>query len=132
MCEPLFIVHMYIAWIGSTACGLSGITGPLTSWILSQFGGRLAVTVGCLLCSISLLMSSFVTRIEFLFISFSLMFGFGNSLIYTTSICCLGDNFERFLHLHACVRIVCVCVCNCVRVCACVCVCVCLCVGMYV
>ena len=61
--------------------------GPLMGAFLNRFGIRVATIAGCLSCSAGLIMGSFVSQkmIVILYLTFSLPFGTGISVIYVTA-----------------------------------------------
>ena len=73
--------------------------GPLTSSLIKRFGNRPVAVCGTLLCVVSLVVSSFVTSLNSLFGTFSLLYGLGTSLAYTPTMCLAGDYFKKHLAL---------------------------------
>ena len=80
----LFYVH--IAWIGSIGIAISFFLSPLTGRLYDRFGSRPLSIAGGLFCSLSLILTSFVRKLDLFFLTYSILFGFGIS-------CCRTSNF---------------------------------------
>ena len=62
---------------------------------LNRFGIRISTILGCLTCSAGLAVGSFVHNIVILYITFSLPFGMGVSLIYVTATIIATHYFDK-------------------------------------
>ena len=90
--HPL-LIHFYIyffysvAWVSSIIVAVCCFFGPVMGAFISRFGIRIAIIAGCLSCSAGLTMGSFVSQkmIVLLYLTFSLPFGIGLSVIYVSA-----------------------------------------------
>ena len=89
---PLFFIA---AWVGSVGIALIFVLGPLTSMLVNRLGYRLTATLGGLLGSIGLLLSSFASSIYVIYGTYSVLFGFGGSCIFVSSYVVTSQYFER-------------------------------------
>lgn len=88
-----FLIDFYIyfvysvAWVSSIIVAVCCFCGPLMGAFLNRFGIRVATIAGCLSCSAGLIIGSFVSQkmIVILYLTFSLPFGIGISVIYVTA-----------------------------------------------
>ena len=71
--------------------------GPIASSLINRFGSRLVAMAGSLICFIAMLSSSFVTSIDQLFITYSLPFGLGNCLAFSTTMSLPGVYFDKYV-----------------------------------
>lgn len=71
--------------------------GPLSSFIINRYGAHVSISLGTTLVIISLLVTSLMPRLEYLFLTFSLLFGLGTSLTYTPTMCMAADYFNKYL-----------------------------------
>lgn len=69
--------------------------GPISGALIKRFSGRTVGIVGALLLFVSFLISSFVTSIEFLFVTYGIIGGIAKSLAYTASIIMVGYYFDK-------------------------------------
>jgi len=58
-------------------------------------GIRLGALVGTIMCALSLVMTSFTTSLLHIFFSYSILFGLGCSMIYTSSVLAMTKYFNR-------------------------------------
>ena len=70
---------------------------PLASMLINRFGYRGVAASGCLICSVSLLLSSFVQNIFQLYGTFTFLFALGGSLAYTPCMTIASDYFDKYL-----------------------------------
>ena len=89
------------AWIGSGALGVQFITSALSSILVDFFGTINVGIVGGILSSIGMAGSalSFKFPIQMHFVSYCLIFGFGQSLILSTCFAILPHYFDKKLGL---------------------------------
>lgn len=82
------------SWVGSLFLSIPLITGPIASALTDHFGCRKVAISGSILASLGFCLGSFSTKIEHLFLAFSLS-GFGLALCSVTSIVCVAYYFEK-------------------------------------
>lgn len=70
------------AWVGSVAVAACGLFGPLSGRLTDQFGARVVVICGSLLCSTGLLLTSVVPNLYLMFLTYGGIFGIGSSFVY--------------------------------------------------
>ncbi|XP_076154137.1 monocarboxylate transporter 12-B isoform X2 [Alosa pseudoharengus] len=83
------------AWIHSLVDCTTMLCAPLGSFIGNRFSCRVAVILGGLLASTGLVLSSFATSLEFLYLSLGVLTGVGFALSYTPAISMVGAYFSE-------------------------------------
>ena len=69
--------------------------GPLTSALVNRLGCRLTAILGGLSCVGGLLLSSLVSSINIMYVTYSVLFGFGSSCIFVSSYVITSQYFEK-------------------------------------
>ncbi|XP_065066611.1 monocarboxylate transporter 10-like isoform X3 [Rhopilema esculentum] len=87
------------AWTGSLPTSLMFVLGPVSCWIINKAGLRLCTMIAAFLVSLSLLMTSFATNLDLVFISFSVPFGLGSSVLLMASVKSVCIYFDKWLSL---------------------------------
>jgi len=87
------------AWVGSVGIALTFTLGPLTSALVNRLGCRLTGVIGGLSCVSSLLLSSLASSVYIMYITYSVLFGFGGSCLFVSSYVIISQHFEtnRFI-----------------------------------
>ncbi|KAL2083344.1 hypothetical protein ACEWY4_021117 [Coilia grayii] len=83
------------AWIHSIVDCMTMLCAPLGSFIGNRLSHRAAVMLGGILSSTGLVMSSFATSLEFLYLSLGIFTGLGFALSYTPAVAMVGMYFSR-------------------------------------
>ncbi|XP_070846266.1 monocarboxylate transporter 12-B [Chaetodon trifascialis] len=83
------------AWIHSLMDCTTMLCAPLGSLVGNRWSCRVAVMLGGLLSSSGLLLSSFSTSLELLYLSMGVLTGLGFALCYTPAIAMVGCYFRR-------------------------------------
>ena len=94
---PTIILLFFSAWVGSLAYGLGMLCAPVSSSVINKHGSHVSVIIGCILCSISLFVSSTAGSISTLFGTYSLLYGLGIAFAYTPTMCIASDYFDKYL-----------------------------------
>ncbi|CAF0899464.1 unnamed protein product [Adineta steineri] len=71
-----------MSWIGSVGQSFGGIVAPLILFCAHRYGFQLSFIISLVLCVISLFISSLVQNIRWLFLTYSLPYGFANAAIF--------------------------------------------------
>lgn len=90
-------------WIGTLSFCISLSCAPLSVSFIRWFGHRgfrVSGLLGTVILTVSCLGSSFVRTPEWLFVTHSLMYGVGSSLIYMASSLVIGDYFTKDHKYH--------------------------------
>ncbi|XP_022082023.1 monocarboxylate transporter 10-like [Acanthaster planci] len=87
------------SWAASLCSGLTFMLSPVSSIITDRIGCRAAGIVGGTLALGGMIASSFVKRIELLYLTYGVMVGCGFSIAYTPSLVILGRYFRRRIGL---------------------------------
>ncbi|XP_073246825.1 monocarboxylate transporter 10-like [Porites lutea] len=87
------------AWIGSIAFGMNFLCGPIASSLCQRFGYRIVAAVGGLIAALGLLLTSFTNSLYLIYLTYSVLWGFGSSLNYAPTMLVLGQYFQRHLPL---------------------------------
>ncbi|XP_027052040.1 monocarboxylate transporter 4-like [Pocillopora damicornis] len=83
------------AWVASIIQGLFLILGPVMGAFLNKFGFRVTTIVGCLLCSLGVTLGSFVSTIYMLYVTFSIPFAIGQSLVFVSEAIIVNNYFDK-------------------------------------
>ncbi|XP_072545001.1 monocarboxylate transporter 12-B [Salminus brasiliensis] len=103
-CISIFFVefHMHFsseysrtAWIHSLVDCTTMLCAPLGSYIGNRLSCRVAVMVGGLLSSVGLILSSFASSLEYLYLSLGILTGVGFALCYTPAVAMVGTYFSE-------------------------------------
>ena len=81
------------------AGSLNFLCGPLTSILCDRFGCRRVACAGALLSITGLFLTSLVTQLHFMYLTYGLLWGIGSSFSFVPSIVILGDYFDKRLAL---------------------------------
>uniref|UniRef100_UPI00398E594F monocarboxylate transporter 12-like n=1 Tax=Pristiophorus japonicus TaxID=55135 RepID=UPI00398E594F len=81
------------AWIHSTVDCTTMVFAPVGSIISNRYSTRVAVIVGGVLASAGLILSSFATCLEYLYLSLGVLTGCGYALAYSPAIAIVGKYF---------------------------------------
>lgn len=87
------------AWVGAMAASLNFLCGPLSSILCDRFGCRKVALIGAVLSVSGLFLTSFVTDLHYMYITYGLLWGVGSSFSFVPSIVILGDYFDKRLAL---------------------------------
>lgn len=79
-------LFIHTAWIGSIAIAMTFCLSPVTGRLCDRFGSRPVAIVGAMFCSLGLILTSLVRRVELFYLTYSVLFGFGTC-------CCRTANF---------------------------------------
>ncbi|XP_055853942.1 monocarboxylate transporter 10 isoform X2 [Episyrphus balteatus] len=86
------------ALVGSLTIGTTFLLSPVAGLMSDKIGLRWTTFIGGVLSVSGLFLSSFYThKIEALYLTYGIMFGFGAALAYTPSLAILGHYFKRYL-----------------------------------
>jgi len=84
--------------VASLAIGTTFLLSPISSILVDKFGIRKTAFTGGFIATLGMFLSSFaVERIEWLYLTYGIMFGGGSSLTYTPSLVILGHYFKRHM-----------------------------------
>ena len=94
---PCFLPHFSMGWRYGWI--LNFLFGPLTSILCDRFGCRRVAFVGALLSVTGLFLTSLVTRLQYMYLTYGLLWGIGSSFSFVPSIVMLGEYFDKRLAL---------------------------------
>ncbi|XP_072883506.1 monocarboxylate transporter 12-like isoform X3 [Hemitrygon akajei] len=83
------------AWIHSTVDCTTMVFAPIGSIISNRYSTRVAVILGGILATLGLILSSFATCLEYLYLSLGVLTGCGYALAYSPSIAIVGKYFSN-------------------------------------
>ena len=92
-----FFFH-FSAWIGSIAFGMMFLCGPIASTMCQKYGCRTVSAIGGLIGLLGLLLTSFTNSIYVIYLTYSVLWGFGSSLNYAPTMLVLGKLNVLILH----------------------------------
>jgi len=83
--------------VGSLAIGSTFLFSPVAGIVTDKIGIRWTTFVGGAVASGGMLLSSFSNSVEFLYLTYGILFGVGASMAYTPSLVILGHYFKKYL-----------------------------------
>ncbi|XP_068682810.1 monocarboxylate transporter 10-like [Montipora foliosa] len=83
------------ASVGSVGIALTFFTGHFSTALVTWLGCRVAALIGGEICAISLLLSSFASDILLLLFSYSILFGFGCSCLFSAGMIVINQYFSK-------------------------------------
>ncbi|KAJ7377373.1 hypothetical protein OS493_029733 [Desmophyllum pertusum] len=86
-------------WVGSLAIALTFFLGPLGSVLCERIGCRFTAIAGCLICVLSLLLTSYSSSLQWMFVTYSFLYGLGSSLMFSSYFLVTAKNFRRWQSL---------------------------------
>lgn len=93
------LVVLVSAWAGSIAIATVFFCGPFAGILVNRFGCRVTCMLGGTICAASLGIASLAESIIVLYFTYSILFGFGSSLMFTSSIVITSRYFKKWLSL---------------------------------
>ena len=93
----IVVLFILVAWVSSLAVSTYYLFSPLGTVISERYGCWVVALLGTLTCSIGLLSSSFVTSLPMLYLTYSLLWGMGASLVYFADLLILTKYFKARL-----------------------------------
>ncbi|KAM4635935.1 monocarboxylate transporter 12 isoform 1-T2 [Discoglossus pictus] len=103
-CISIFFVefHTYFgqdysrtAWIHSIVDCTTMLCAPVGSYVSNHFSCQVGIILGGLLSSTGLILSSFATSLEYLYLTLGVLTGLGFALCYSPAIAMVGKYFEK-------------------------------------
>ncbi|XP_033105237.1 monocarboxylate transporter 13-like isoform X2 [Anneissia japonica] len=82
-------------WIGCLAIALLTLPSPLSTFLAEKITYRGIVALGLVMCSIGLLVTSFMPSIKYIFFSYSIVFGLGTNFIQHPSLSLIVLYFDE-------------------------------------
>ena len=89
----------YLAWIGSMAVGITYLIGPITTSLIDRWGCRVVACVGSILFAVSLVTTSLVHNMSWMYFTYGFLMGLASSCIYFSSFVSLLLYFDKHLAL---------------------------------
>ena len=89
-----FQISFHLAWVSSLAVSTYYLFFPLGAVLSERYGCWITALLGNLACSIGLLCSSFVTSLPLLYLTYSVIWGLGASLVYFADLLILTKHFK--------------------------------------
>lgn len=86
-----------ITWALSISSGGGSVFGPLVTILINNYSCRRSVIIGGLMCSIGLVLTTFIDRIELLLVTFGILTGIGRRLVFAPLHVCLSLYFKKYL-----------------------------------
>ncbi|XP_032238505.2 monocarboxylate transporter 10 [Nematostella vectensis] len=91
--------EMVTAWPGTLSFTLIYLFGPLVAVLCRRYGCRVITCCGAFLAALGLLMTSYVTQLSLLFVTYGVTWGLGASMSYFGSLLVLNSYFDKRLSL---------------------------------
>ena len=83
-----------IALVQSMMNAVPCLSGPIASIVTTRFGYRKTTMLGGVITSLSLLATSFASRLELLYLTMGTCYAFGNSLVLVATVVAVTEHFE--------------------------------------
>ncbi|XP_069467425.1 monocarboxylate transporter 12 [Ambystoma mexicanum] len=83
------------AWIHSIVDCSTMLCAPLGSYVSNHFSCQVGIMIGGLLASTGLILSSFATSLEYLYLTLGVLTGLGFALCYSPAIAMVGKYFDE-------------------------------------
>ena len=94
-----FFFLKFSVWVGSLAPALTFFLGPLGSLLCETIGCRFTAISGCLICAVSLVVTSYSSSLQWMFVTYSCLFGLGSSFMFTSYLLITAKNFRKWQSL---------------------------------
>ena len=91
-----FFRFLYSAWVASLALSLRPCLGLISGPLCDRFGCRTVTICGSVLCTASLIASSYVTRLELMYVTYGVVYGIGSSFIFTSCLLITAQYFTKW------------------------------------
>lgn len=95
----IFLKTFVLAWVGSVSVGVMYLFGPITSGLSERYGCKVVAFLGGLLCFLGLLLTSFVSDLSKLYMTYGVLWGIGSSFCYFPTLTAPGEYFCQRLSL---------------------------------
>ena len=83
------------AWVGSIGLAFTFTLGPFTSALVNRFGCRLTSLIGGLFCICGLFFSSLASSIAIMYVTYSVLYGFGSSCLFVSCYVVTSQYFDK-------------------------------------
>lgn len=83
------------SWISAILLSLISVAGPVAGCLINKYSCRVSMAVGGLLSTVGLIMTSFVSNVNWTFLTLGVVAGTGFGICYNTGLLVLGFNFEK-------------------------------------
>ena len=90
---------MFSAFIGSSAIGINFLLSPIGTQLSETYSPQIVTIFGGIISVAGLLGSSFVSKDYSLFLSYSIVWGIGSSLCFSSAFVVVGKLFHKHLAL---------------------------------
>ena len=80
------MVVPYTAWVGSLYMSISFLLGPVAANLCDRYGCRSTTLLGGVACTLGLLLTSQAPSIFCMYLTYSVIVGFGTCCVYTASV----------------------------------------------
>ncbi|EDO42866.1 predicted protein [Nematostella vectensis] len=84
------------AWVGSLAIALSMTFSPVAAKLIDRFGYRLVSLAGGVFAALGLFITSQVNTIAMMYLTYSVIFGFGSSCVFTPAYTVVPGHFTKW------------------------------------
>ncbi|XP_048577817.1 monocarboxylate transporter 10 isoform X2 [Nematostella vectensis] len=87
------------AWVGSGALAIACLLSPLVGLLCTRYGCRLVTIFGGLTCAVGLFLTAHAPSLPIIYLTYSMIFGFGASCSYTSAFIAVTDYFSKWRSL---------------------------------
>ncbi|XP_078342332.1 monocarboxylate transporter 4-like [Oculina patagonica] len=87
------------AWVGSIAMMGMGLYGPLIGRLYHRFGARIVAFFGSIICVVSLIVTSKISNLYIMYLTYGALFSFGSSCVFLTTYIAVPRYFMKWRSL---------------------------------
>ena len=90
------LIFVISAWVASIGMAMSKLLGPFAGAVVNRFGCRVVAVGGAVICTVSLLVTSFAEQMEFMYFSYGVIYGIGLSDISLVGFIVITKYFTKW------------------------------------
>lgn len=79
--QHLLILTLLTGWMGSMAWGVASMFSPFSALMFLRWGHRPIALLGVLCCTVGLLVTSFLSNLWYMYVSFGFVFAAGTNML---------------------------------------------------
>ncbi|KAK3711628.1 hypothetical protein QZH41_014058 [Actinostola sp. cb2023] len=87
------------AWVGSAALAVACLFSPVVGLLCNRYGYRIVTIGGGVTCAIGLFLTAHAPNLPVVYVTYTIIFGFGASCTYTSAFIVVTDYFSKWRSL---------------------------------
>ena len=92
----ILLIFILSAWVASITLSISTLLSPFVGAVINRFGCRVVEVFGAVICTVSLLVTSFAEQMEFMYFSYGVIYGIGLSGISLVGFIVITKYFTKW------------------------------------